>query len=216
MAIVELFGQAKPSTSLTMKTLFVLNLVTAFGLSIAQSAQQEGNPEAAKIAREAAQAAKDQNWDKAIEGFRKASEKDRKFAPSLALAYQQRAYTYANDQRFQDALNDLGEAIRIKPDPRAFEQRAAIEMRVNDYDKALADYAEASKLNPGEIKYHNYRAYIYEMRGDIQNAMAENDAALKINGKNKEALDRKARLQKIMSQNAVPTGTPVAAPPKKR
>jgi len=43
----------------------------------------------------------------------------------------------------------------------------------------------------------------------------QNDAALKINGKNKEAVDRKARLQKIMAQNSVPTGTPVAAPPKK-
>lgn len=201
-----------------MKTPFVLSLVTAFGLSIAQSAPQEGNPEAAKIAREASQAAKEQNWDKAIEGFRKASEKDRKYTTSLALAYQQRAFSYANDQRFQDAMNDLAESIKIKPDPRAYEQRAALEMRVNDYDKALADYAEASKINPGEIKYHNYRAYIYETRGDIQNSMTENDAALKINGKNKEALDRKARLQKIMSQNAVPSGTPVAAPvpPKKR
>lgn len=199
-----------------MKTTFVLSLVTAFGLSIAQSAQQEGNPEAAKIAREASQAAKDQNWDKAIEGFRKAAEKDRKFAPSLALAYQQRAFAYANDQRFQDAMNDLAESIKIKPDPRAFEQRAALEMRVSDYDKALADYAEASKMNPGEIRYHNYRAYIYETRGDIPNSMAENDASLKISGKNKEALDRKARLQKIMAQNAVPTGTPVAAPPKKK
>lgn len=201
-----------------MKTPFVLSLVTAFGLSIAQSAPQEGNPEAAKIAREASQAAKDQNWDKAIEGFRKAAEKDRKFTPSLALAYQQRAFSYANDQRFQDAMNDLAESIKIKPDPRAYEQRAALEMRVNDYDKALADYAEASTINPGEIKYHNYRAYIYETRGDIQNSMTENDAALKINGKNKEAIDRKARLQKIMSQNAVPSGTPVAAPvpPKKR
>jgi tetratricopeptide (TPR) repeat protein len=197
-----------------MKTLFVLSLVIAFGFSIAQSAQQEGNPEAAKIAREAAQAAKEQNLDKAIEGFRRAAEKDRKFTANLAAAYQQRAYAYANDQRFQDAMNDLGEAIKVKPDPRAFEQRAAIEMRVNDYDKALADYAEASKLNPGEIKYHNYRAYIYETRGDVQNAVAENDVALKVNGKNKEALDRKARLQKILSQNGVPTGTPVAAPPK--
>ena len=179
---------------------------------MAPAAQQEGNPEAAKIAREASQAAKDQNWDKAIEGFRKASEKDRKFAASLALAYQQRAYAYANDNRFQDALNDLAESIQIKPDAHAFEQRAAIEMRISDNDKALADYAEASKLNPGEIKYHNYRAYIYEMRGDLQNATAENDAALKINGKNKEAVDRKARLQKIQSANAVPSGTPVAAP----
>jgi len=196
-----------------MKTLFVLSLVTVFGLSIAQPAQQEGNPEAAKIAREAAQAAKEQNWDKAIDGFRKASEKDRKFTQNLAIAYQQRAYAYANDNRFQDALNDLNQSIQIKPDPRAYEQRAAIETRISDNDKALADYAEASKLNPGEIKYHNYRAYIYETRGDIQNSMTENDAALKINGKSKEALDRKARLQKILSQNAVPTGTPVAAPP---
>src|ERR1043166_2680686 len=196
-----------------MKTLFALCLVTIFGgLAIAPAAQQEGNSEAAKIAREASAAAKDQNWDKAIDGFRRASEKDRKYTASLALAYQQRAFFYANDNRFQDAMNDLAESIKIKPDPRAYEQRAAIEMRVSDYDKALADYAEASKLNPGEVKYHNYRAYIYETRGDLQNAAVENDAALKINGKNKEAVDRKARLQKIQSANSVPTGTPVAAP----
>lgn len=199
-----------------MKTLFVLSLVTVFGLSLAQSAQQEGNAEAAKIAREASQAAKDQNWDKAIEGFRKAAEKDRKFTQSLALAYQQRAYSYAKDQRFQDALNDLNEAIKIKPEASAYEQRAAIEKGINDYDKALADLAEASKINPREVKYHNYRAGIYEIRGDLPNAMTETEAALKINSKNKEALDRKARLQKIMSINAVPTGTPVAAPPKKK
>jgi tetratricopeptide (TPR) repeat protein len=202
-----------------MKTLFALCLVTIFGLSIAPGAQQEGNPEAAKLAREGSQAAKDQNWDKAIEDLRKAAEKDRKFTQNLAIAYQQRAYSYANDNRFQDALNDLNQSIQIKPDPRAFEQRAAIEMRISDNDKALADYAEASKLSPGEIKYHNYRAYIYETRGDLQNAMTENDAALKINGKNKEALDRKARLIKIQQANSgqVPPGTtPVAAPPKKK
>ena len=197
-----------------MKILPILCLVTTLALSIAPAAQQEGNPEAAKIAREGSQAAKDQDWNKAIERFRKASEMDRKFTANLAIAYQQRAYSYANDNRFQDAMNDLNESIKIKPDPRAFEQRAAIEMRISDNDKALADYAEASKLNPGEIKYHNYRAYIYESRADLQNAMAENEAALKINGKNKEALDRKARLQKLQSLNAAPSGTPVAAPPK--
>src|SRR6516165_6258395 len=137
-----------------MKTLFALCVASILGLSIAPAAQQEGNPEAAKIAREGSQAAKDQDWDKAVEKFRKASEMDRKFTQSLALAYQQRAYSYAKDQRFQDALNDLNEAIKIKPDARAYEQRGAIERGINDYDKALDDFAEASKLNPGEIKYH--------------------------------------------------------------
>jgi tetratricopeptide (TPR) repeat protein len=202
-----------------MKTLFALCLVMTLGLSIAKSAQQEGNPEAVKIAREGSQAAKDQDWDKAIERFRKAAETDRKYTQNLAIAYQQRAFSYANDQRFQDALNDLNEAIKINPrDARAYEQRAAVEMRINDYDKALTDYGEAIKTDPGEIRYHLYRGYIYEMRGDLQNAIAETDAALKINSKNKEALERKQRLQKIQSQNAPPpaNGTPVAAPPKKK
>ena len=198
-----------------MKTLFAICLATTLGLSGVQSAQQEGNPEAAKIAREGSQAAKDQDWSKAIERFHKAAEMDRKYTQSLALAYQQRAFSYANDQRFQDALNDLGEAIRINPrDARTFEQRAAVEMRINDYDKALADYDVATKLNPGEIKYHLYRGYIYEMRGDIQNAMTETDRALKIDSKNQEAQARKQRLQKIQSQTAPPpvNATPVAAP----
>src|SRR5437764_14233890 len=107
-----------------MKTLFVVCLVTTLGLSMAKSAQQEGNPQAAKMARDAAQAAKDQDWNKAIDGFHKAAEMDRKYTANLAVAYQQRAYTYTNDQRFQDALNDLNEAIKIKPDARAYELRA--------------------------------------------------------------------------------------------
>ena len=203
-----------------MKTLFVVCLVTTLGLSMAKSAQQEGNPEAAKIAREGSQAAKDQDWNKAIERFRKAAEMDRKYTSNLAIAYQQRAFSYANDQRFQDALNDLGEAIKINPrDAHAYEQRAAIEMKMIDYDKAVADYEVAIKINPGEIKYHLYRGYIYELRGDIPNAMAETDAALKISSKNKEALERKQRLQKIQSATAptVPSNAPpVAAPEKKK
>ena len=203
-----------------MKTFFALCLVTTLGFSIAQAAQQEGNPQAAKIARDASQAAKDQDWNKAIDGFRKAAEMDRKYTANLAAAYQQRAFAYANQQRFQDALNDLGEAIKIKPgEAHAYEQRAAIEMRINDYDKALADYAEAIKASPGEIKYHNYRAYIYELRGDIPNATTENEAALKINSKNKEAMERKQRLQKIQSSMAPtqPSNAPgVPAPPKKK
>src|SRR5436309_1680247 len=203
-----------------MKTLLALCLVTTLGLSTAQSAQQEGSPEAVKIAREGSQAARDQDWDKAIERFRKAAEMDRKYTQNVSIAYQQRAFSYANDQRFQDALNDLNEAININPrDARAYEQRAAIEMKINDYDRALADYELAIKANPGEIKYHNYRAYIYELRSDIPNATTENEAALKINSKNKEAVERKQRLQKIQSSMAPtqPSNAPgVPAPPKKK
>src|SRR5437773_11705353 len=200
-----------------MKTLFVVCLVTTLGLSMAKSAQQEGSPEAAKIAREGAQAAKDQDWNKAIERFRKAAEIDRKFTQNLAIAYQQRAFSYAADQRFQDALNDLNESIKVNPrDARAYEQHAAIEMKINDYDKALADYGEAIKTNPGEIKYHLYRGYIYELRGYLQNAMADTDAELKINAMRKKAEPRKDHLQKIQLKTDQPheNSTPLAESPK--
>jgi tetratricopeptide (TPR) repeat protein len=189
------------------------------GFVTVEAVQQEGNPEAAKLAREGSAAAKEQDWNKAIDSFRKAAEKDRKYTQGLAATYSARAVSEANDQRFQEALADLAEAIKISPhEARFYEQRAAIEVRINDYDKALADYAEASKANPNDAKYHNYRAYIYETRGDLQNATAENDAALKIDGKNKEAVARKQRLQKIQSMTAPQTGgTPVAAPqPEKK
>src|SRR5260370_8782155 len=141
-----------------MKILFVVCLITTLGLSMAKSAQQEGNPQAAKIARDAAQAAKDQDWNKAIDGFRKAAEMDRKYVANLAIAYQQRAFSYAGDQRFQDALNDLNESIKINPrDARAYEQRAPIDMKINDYVKALADYGEGIMTNPAATKYQHDR-----------------------------------------------------------
>src|SRR5437879_12999428 len=87
---------------------------------------------------------------------------DRKYVANLAIAYQQRAFSYATDQWFQDALNDLNESIKINPrDARAYEQRAAIAMMINDYDKALTDYGASIKTNPGAIKYNLYLCYIY-------------------------------------------------------
>ena len=170
------------------------------GSAFAPAAQQEGNPEAAKIAREASQAAKDQNWDKAIDGFRKAAEKDRKFTASLALAYQQRAFAYANDNRFQDAMNDLDESIKIKPDPRAFEQRAAIEMRINDNDKALADYAEASKLNSGRDQISQLsRLHLRDARRH-----PERDDRKRRGPKDQREKQRSARSQGAFAKNPVP------------
>ena len=52
-------------------------------------------------------------------------------------------------------------------------------MKIQDYDKALADYSELIKLKPNEIKYINYRAYIYELKNDLQNSLAENEKILK-------------------------------------
>ena len=62
-------------------------------------------------------------------------------------------------------------------------------MKLNDMDKALADYSEAIKLKPNEVRYYGYRSYIYEVKGDIQNSMADTEKVLKLDPKNQEAID---------------------------
>lgn len=195
-----------------MKKNIAFTLITALTLCASQICQAQGSKdakEANKLAREGAEAAKDQEWDKAIELLRKATDLERKYADELATVYQQRAYAAATNQQFDDAISDYSEAIKISPeDARIYEQRAAVEMKINDNDKALADYSEAIKLKPNETRYYLYRGYIYETKGDIKSSMADTEQVLKLDPDNADAKSRKARLEKRQS-----IGTPLPLAP---
>jgi tetratricopeptide (TPR) repeat protein len=201
-----------------MKKYFTLTLVMALALCASEVSQAQTNKdakEANKLAREGAEASKNQEWDKAIELLRKATDLDHKYADELAAVYQQRGYAAATNQQFQDAINDYSEAIKINPqDARIYEQRAAVEMKLNDTDKALADYSEAIKLKPNEVRYYLYRSYIYELKGDIKNSMADTEKVLKLDPESQEALSRKKRLETLQSMRATPLPPLPAASPK--
>jgi tetratricopeptide (TPR) repeat protein len=197
-----------------MKKNFVFTFIAALALCAAQLSDAQATKdtkEANKLARDGAEASKNQEWDKAVDLLRKATALDHKYAPNLAAVYQQRGYAAATNQQFQDAISDYGEAIKINPeDPRIYEQRAAVEMKLNDMDKALADYSEAIKLKPNEVRYYLYRSYIYETKGDIKNSMADTEKVLKIDPNNQEAKSRKTRLEARQSMNS-----PLPPPPPK-
>jgi tetratricopeptide (TPR) repeat protein len=82
-------------------------------------------------------------------------------------------------------------------------------MKIQDYDKALADYSELIKLKPNEIRYLNYRAYIYELKNDLQNSLAENEKILKLDPNNQDAKTRKQRLEQKIAER-----TPLTPPPR--
>jgi tetratricopeptide (TPR) repeat protein len=194
-----------------MKKSFAFTLITALALCLSQVCQGEAkkNVEANRLAREGAEAAKNQDWDKAVELLRKASAMDHKYADELAAVYQQRGYAAATNQQFQDAISDYSEAAKLTPqDVRIYEQRAAVEMKIQDYDKALADYAEVIKLKPNEARYYNYRAYIYELKNDSKNSLAETEKVLKMDPNNQEAKARKQRIEQKIAEN-----TPLSPPP---
>jgi tetratricopeptide (TPR) repeat protein len=201
-----------------MKKIFVFTFIAALALCAAQLSDAQATKdakEANKLARDGAEASKNQEWDQAVDLLRKATALDRKYAANLAAVYQQRGYAAATNQQFQDAISDYGEAIKINPeDARIYEQRAAVEMKLNDTDKALADYSEAIKLKPNEVRYYLYRSYIYEVKGDIKNSMADTEKVLKLDPKSQDALSRKKRLETLQSMRATPPPPPPAASPK--
>jgi tetratricopeptide (TPR) repeat protein len=194
------------------------------GSGISQAAEKK-NPEANRLAREGAEAAKSQDFDKAVDLLKKATAMDHKYADELSAVYQQRGYAAANDQRYGDAIKDYDEALKLTPQQaaRIHEQRAAVEMKIQDYDKALADYSELIKEKPNEIKYLSYRAYIYELKNDLQNSMTDNEKILKMDANNQDAKARKQRLeQKIAERTPLtppprsPTASPAHSPARKK
>ena len=201
-----------------MNRSFAFTLVAALTLCASQQlgqAAEKKNPEANRLAREGAEAAKSQDWDKAVDLLKKATAMDHKYADELSAVYQRRGYAAANEQRYGDAIKDYEEALKLTPQeaPRIHEQRAAVEMKVQDYDKALADYSELIKQKPNEIKYLNYRAYIYELKNDLQNSQDDNEKILKADPNNQDAKARKQRLEQKLAERVTLTPPPRSPTP---
>src|SRR5882724_11169753 len=196
-----------------MNRSFAFTLIAALTLCASQVCQaaEKKNPEANRLAREGAEAAKSQDWEKAVDLLKKATAMDKKYGDELSAVYQQRGYAAANDQRYGDAINDYNEALKLTPKDtaRIHEQRAAVEMKIQDYDKALADYSELIKQKPNEIRYLNYRAYIYELKNDLQNSLADNEKILKLDANNQDSKARKQRIEQKIAER-----TPLTPPPR--
>jgi tetratricopeptide (TPR) repeat protein len=196
-----------------MNRSFAFISIAALTLCVSQVGQaaEKKNPEANKLAREGVEAAKSQDFDKAVDLLKKANAMDKKYGDELSAVYQQRAYAAATDQRYGDAINDYNEALKLTPQSaaRIHEQRAAVEMKIQDYEKALADYSELIKQKPDDIKYLSYRAYIYELKNDLQNSMTDNEKILKLDANNQDAKTRKQRLEQKIAER-----TPLTPPPR--
>ena len=82
--------------------------LTLCASQLCQAADKK-NPEANKLAIEGAEAAKNQDWDKAVDLLSKATEMDRKYRDELSAVFQQRAYAYVGEQRYREAINDYNE-----------------------------------------------------------------------------------------------------------
>ena len=119
-----------------MRIIIIFILLAALASPSARAARKKGEKtettqktetEATKFAQQGVEAAKSKDWNKAIKMFRKATDLDKKFTTNLVVAYQHRAFEAAGQQKYQDAIADLTEALKVNPqDVRTYEQRAAM------------------------------------------------------------------------------------------
>jgi len=184
-----------------MKPVLALFVGLSIAMPVFTALSAPKSSEANAIARRGTEAARNGQWDDAIEDLRKATELDHKYAPSLVAAFLGRAATYASQQQFQEAAADYDQVIKLDPhNTTALEGRASMAMKSNDMDKAAAMYSELIKANPKEIRYLQYRSYIYEVKGDLKNSMADTEKILKLQKDNPDAIARKARLEARLAQ----------------
>ena len=197
----------------------VLSFLFSFGLALTvpNTFSAPKSSEANQLARRGTEAARNGQWDEALDDLRKATEMDRKYSPSLVAALLGRAATYASQQQFKEAAADYDEALKLdSANTTAIEGRASMAMKQNDMDKALEMYSKAIKANPKEIKYLEYRAYIYEVKSDLKNSLADNEKVLKMDKNNADAVARKQRIEARIAQEKanqfppLPQGQPSA------
>src|SRR5207249_11138026 len=118
-----------------MNRSFAFILIAALALCASQVCQaaEKKNHEANGLASEGGEVAKNQDFDKAVDLLKKAAAMDHKYADELSAVYQQRGYAAATDQRYGDAINDYGEALKLTPqNSPIYEQRAAVEMKIEN------------------------------------------------------------------------------------
>ncbi|MBI4367700.1 MAG: tetratricopeptide repeat protein, partial [Deltaproteobacteria bacterium] len=76
---------------------------------------------------------------------------------------------------------DYNEAIRLAPQANFLTNRGDSYNLKGDYDRAIADYDRALKLNPGFYLAYNNRGAAFHKKGDLGRAIADYEQELRVN-----------------------------------
>jgi tetratricopeptide (TPR) repeat protein len=99
-----------------------------------------------------------------------------------ASEYFERAYQHGEAGRYDDAIRDYTEAIRLNPqDAIAYNNRGVAYKNKGDYDRAIADYTEAIRLNPQYANAYYNQGIAYSKKGDYDRAIANCTEAIRLN-----------------------------------
>jgi tetratricopeptide (TPR) repeat protein len=119
-------------------------------------------------------ALKKDDYDGAIKYFDQASQYD----PGNPLIFVRRAGAWFGKKNLAEAIKDLTTSIGIKENDKDYLTRGLAYREEGDLDKALADFADAIRLNPQNAAAFAHRGEAYMTRFDTSGATADLDLAL--------------------------------------
>jgi len=92
------------------------------------------------------------------------------------------------------ALDALSLSLAAKPTPTAYSLRGTVFYDKGDWDKAIADYSEAIRLDARNGEAYNNRAWTYYRTGRSDKALTDADAAVKLLGKQAYVWDTRGHI----------------------
>ncbi len=101
---------------------------------------------------------------------------------NLAVAFANRGLAYKRKGRWEKAIADYSEAIRLKPDvAQVFNNRGNAYYHKGHLDRAIKDYDEAIRLQPDLAEAFGNRGNVYRKKGRFERAIKEYDQAIHLN-----------------------------------
>ena len=125
---------------------------------------------------QAAKLLRDRKYDGAAEALTEAVP----LAPRDARIFSRRGTARFMQGRFQDAVNDFNEAIRLAPDALDYVNRGRAYRELEKPGEAEADFTEAIRLDPGNAAAYYFRGKLYQGKSLHAKAIADLGTAIQL------------------------------------
>ena len=100
---------------------------------------------------------------------------------TLVIAYNNRGTTYAIKGKYELAIQDFGESIKLNPNwAKTFNNRGVAYKKKGDDERAIKDFEAAININPDYASAFANRAQLYGKKGDYGRALKDFDEAIRL------------------------------------
>lgn len=119
----------------------------------------------------------------------------------LAIAYNNRGNAYNAEGKYELAIQDYDESIKLNPDyAKPFNNRGVAYRKKGDYDRAVADFDAAIKIDPNYADAFANRAEVYQKKGDYGGALKDFDEAIRLQPTSAAVLNERCWTRAIIGE----------------